>query len=44
MRAFFDGQYGLPFNGVLISWLVPAAERHSTQPPEPPCPSTSRRR
>ena len=29
MKAFFEGQYGLPFQGVLISWLVPAAERQS---------------
>ena len=24
MRAFFEASHGLPFDGVLISWLVPA--------------------
>ena len=30
MRAFFEQTHGLPFNGVLISWLVPPSERKSS--------------
>lgn len=30
MRAFFTQAHGLPFNGVLIRWLVPLADRQST--------------
>lgn len=29
MRDFFEKTHGLPFNGVLISWLVPLADRQS---------------
>ncbi|UWR40222.1 hypothetical protein K4L04_01175 [Phaeobacter inhibens] len=30
MRAFFEQTHGLPFTGVLISWLVPLEDCHPT--------------